>query len=159
MDMPITNADKRASALEFLKNHKTGVLATISPDGMPRARLLYYSCDDAFNVSFLTLSTTRKVSDLSSNQSAAFTVAAEEIPQSLQMEGKISDLTDSGTIDASLSKLTEHWLSNTTFGAPLTRLDTEGIIKYYRFTPTWIRWEDFTSGQKASDIITDFVAN
>jgi general stress protein 26 len=151
--MPETDLDKRKIALNFLKAHRTGVLATISPEGTPRARLVYYACDDSFAISFLTLASTRKVDDLAANQHAAFTVAVEEVPQTIQMEGTVTDLTATGTIDATLSKLTENWLSNPTYEAPLTRLDSGGI-NYYRFTPTWIRWEDFTSGHKTADVLT-----
>lgn len=153
-----TDSEKRKAALDFLTVHRTGVLATLSPEGVPHARLVYYACDNSFAIYFLTLKGTRKVSDLSSNQRAAFTVAVEEVPQALQIEGVVENITERATIDSTLSKLTENWLSNPSYGAPLTRFDTDSI-NYYRLTPTWIRWEDFTSGYKTADILTNIPAS
>lgn len=157
MDMPI-DPEKRKAALAFLKAHRTGVLATISPEGAPHTRLVYYACDDAFIIHFLTLKGTRKAVDLASHRQAAFTVAAEQVPQALELEGTVEDVTETATIDSTLSKLTENWLSNPSYGAPLTRFDAGSIITYYRLTPTWIRWGDFTSGHKTADVLTNISA-
>lgn len=155
--MADTDSEKRSAALAFLKAHRTGVLATISPEGVPHARFVYYACDDSFAVSFLTLADTRKVADLTNNNRAAFTIAVEEVPQTLQMEGTVTDMTESDLmtpdgIDSALSELTEKWLSNSTYRAPLTHFD-QAVVKYYRLTPTWIRWEDFTAAN-TSDVVT-----
>lgn len=150
--MPQT--DKKADALAFLMSHKTGVLSTISPEGTPRGRLVYYGAEDSFRISFMTLGNTRKVADLKANNKAAFTITDEVGHQTLQMEGTVDDLTETATIDDSLVRLTETWFSDKKYGAPLTRLDA-GVIRYYRFTPNVIRWGDFTSGERTADVITD----
>jgi general stress protein 26 len=148
-----TDPDKRKAALDFLKANKSGVLATLSPEGDPRARFIYYASDNAFNVYFLTMQETRKVEDLKVNQHAAFTVATEQTPQTLQIEGVIENTTESAIIDFPLIKLTENWLSNIVHGAPLTHIEL-GKLSYFKLKPTWIRWGDFTAHDN-KDVFTE----
>ncbi len=146
--------EKRDEALSFLVAHTTGTLATISSEGSPRARLVYYTCDDAFQVYFVTLANTRKVSDLTANPRAAFVVSEPEIPRTIQMEGTVTDLTDSATNDPLLSDLVHTLMSNKQYGPPLARFDTS-TLKFYRITPTWVRYGDFTFGQGSDAVLTE----
>ena len=152
----MTNDQKKQDALAFLKAHRTGVLATRSPEGAPRARLVYYSSDDDFNIYFLTLSTTRKADDLLVYDRAAFVVAAEDVPQTLQIEGVVKNLTETAIIDPAVRKLFENIKSNTTYYAPLTRFDP-GKIVFYGLTPTSVRWGDFTEGHASSEVLTELL--
>lgn len=149
--------EKRDDALTFLVGHVTGVLATHSTGvagGTPRARLVYYTCDDAFNVYFITLANTRKVEDLGKDPHAAFVVAEPEIPRTIQMEGIVTDLTESATIDPMLSDLMHTLMSNEHYGAPLARFDTS-TLKFYRLSPTWVRWGDFTFGHGTDKVLSE----
>ena len=143
----------RPAALAFLKSHRTGVLATLG-NGMPRARLVYYTGDDAFNVYFVTLANTRKAAELAANPHAAFVVAEESVPQTIQLEGTITDLTETATIDDTIATLVDTLMSNTAYNAPLTRFDP-AVVRFYRLTPSWIRWGDFTSGYGSSAVFSE----
>jgi uncharacterized pyridoxamine 5'-phosphate oxidase family protein len=151
MESTNTKNQKEKDALEFLKKHKTGVLATISPAGHPRARTIYYATDDAFNVYFVTLASTRKPEDFKAHERAAFTVSEEAVPQTVQMEGMVTDLTETATIDPVMVELTGKLMSNTTYFAPLTRFDTSKLL-FYRLKPEWIRWGDFTHGHTTEEV-------
>ena len=144
---------KREEALAFLIGHETGVLATASMLGESHARLVYYTCDDAFNVYFLTLKNTRKVSDLAANPRAAFVVSEAEVPRTLQMEGVVDDLTDTATIDPLVSDFIKRLMSHTKFGIPLARFDSSAV-RFYRIKPTWLRWGDFTFGDSTESVLT-----
>jgi general stress protein 26 len=144
---------KRDEALAFLWGHTTGTLATVSSEGRPHARLVYYTCDDSFNIYFITLANTRKAQDLTADPRAAFAVAEVETPKTLQMEGTVADLTDTATIDPVLANLVEVLMSNKNYGAPLTRFDTSAL-KFYRLTPDWVRWGDFTHGYGSDAVLT-----
>jgi general stress protein 26 len=151
------NADqerKREEALSFLVDHDAGVLATLSRQNEVSARLVYYTCDDAFNVYFLTLKDTRKVADLTANPQAAFVVSEMEIPRTIQMEGRVEDLTDSATVDPLLSDFVRRLRSHEKYGIPLTRLDASEL-KFFRLTPTRVRWGDYTFGQGTDAVLTD----
>lgn len=144
---------KRDEALSFLVNHDTGVLATASLTGEPHARLIYYTCDDAFNVYFITLKKTRKVADIAVNNKAAFVVSEEEIPRTLQLEGTVSDLSDTATVDPLLTDFVHRLLSHKKYGIPLFHFDG-GEFKFYKFTPTWVQWGEFTFGQGTDSVLT-----
>jgi general stress protein 26 len=144
---------KRDEALSFLVGHSTGVLATVSKEGKPRARLVYYASDDAFRVHFITLANTRKAEDLAAHSHAAFVVAEAAAPRTVQIEGAVEDLTDSATVDPMLADFVRMLMSNTRFGAPLARFDT-ATLKFYRLTPDWVRWGDFTFGRGTDTVLT-----
>ncbi len=148
--------DSRADAIDFLNQENIGVLATISPDGHPRARFMYYAADDQFNVYLLTYKNTRKVADLEGHYLAAFTVANELVPKSIQIEGTVADVTDEPTSDGIIKKLFERMHSNQEFGAPLTHFDSSGL-RFYKLSPTWVRFGDFTEGQKTDDVLKEIV--
>jgi general stress protein 26 len=146
--------EKREEALSFLVDHDAGVLATLSGTGELHARLVYYTCDDSFNVYFMTLKNTRKVSDVAFNPHVAFVVSEMERPRTLQIEGIVTDLTDSATLNPLLSDFIQRLMAHTKYGIPLAHFD-ESEIKFYRLTPDWVRWGDFTFGQGTDEVLTE----
>jgi uncharacterized pyridoxamine 5'-phosphate oxidase family protein len=144
---------KRDEAIAFLVDHEAGVLATVARSGEPHARLLYYACDDAFNVYFITLKSTRKVADIASNPHAAFVVSEMDMPRTLQMEGTVTDLTDTAVIDPLLINFVHKLMNGKRYGIPLAHFDGSEL-KFYRFSPHWVRWGDFTFGQGTDKVLT-----
>lgn len=142
------------NALSFLKKHSVGVLATLSPDSTPHARTVYYAADDSYNVFFFTLTSTRKVKDIAHDAHAAFVVSDENAPQTIQIEGTISDLTETATIDDVIRRLSDTSMKHGTHFAPLTHLDP-GKIVFYKLTPTWVRIGDFTDGVSSDASFTE----
>ena len=140
----------RLDALAFIKRHKTGVLSTVSAQGDARSRIVYYVCDEQFHIYFSTLASTRKVADLAGNHRASFVVATEDVPQTIQLEGVVSEITDEQKIERELAPLVEVLMSNTTFHLPTLKLD-QGEIKLMEFTPTWIRWADYAFAEKGTE--------
>ena len=143
----MTNDEVREVALEFLKKNKVGVLATISPEGGPHASLIYYVCDDSFNIYFSTLESTRKFDAISHNPRAAFTVATVDIPQTLQIEGDASEITGEEKIKDKLSNLIEILESNNTYYWPITKMGALRVV-LMKLTPTWVRWGNFALQQE-----------
>jgi general stress protein 26 len=141
-------------ALSFLLDHEAGVLATISRSGESRARLVYYTCDDAFNIYFITLKNTRKSHDLEANPQAAFVVSEMDMPRTLQIEGKVTDLSNTAVIDPLLSDFVHRLMAHQKYGIPLTHFDA-GELVFYRLTPDWIRWGDFTFGRGTDNVFTE----
>jgi general stress protein 26 len=147
-------AGKRDEALSFLTGHTTGVLATVSASGKPRARLVYYTSDDSFQVYFITLANTRKAADIAANPHAAFVVAETEAPRTLQVEGVITDLTETAEVDPMLSDFVRMLMSHTRFGVPLARFDASEL-RFYRLSPDWVRWGNFTFGRGTDAVLTE----
>ncbi len=144
---------EQSSARTFLKEHSLGVLATLSPDGAPRARSVYYAADDDCNIYFCTLAGTRKVADIAVHAQAAFVVSTSDAPQTVQLEGTITDLTETATITDEVRSLLDTLMEHGTHFAPLTHLDP-GKVAFYKLTPTWIRFGDFTDGFGADKSFT-----
>lgn len=74
-------------ALTFLQAHWTGVVSTISPQHTPHAAVVYYTALDDGTLYFATFTDTRKYQHIQRNPTVAFTVAAVEVPRTLQIEG------------------------------------------------------------------------
>jgi len=142
----------RGAALAFLRAQELGVLTTVSAEGDPRARLVYYAVGDDFSVYFVTHAQTRKALDLAHNPRASFVVADEAVPQTAQVEGTVTNLTDQTTVDPMLATLTERLLSNTVYGAPLMRFDPDTLL-YFRLIPHFVKWGDFTQGHTTDEVI------
>ena len=145
--------DARSSALAFLKAHKTGVLATLASKG-PRARTVYYACDHSFSIYFVTHGDTRKWEDLQADARAAFVVSDEHVPQTVQIEGAVTNLTKTALIEPALVDLTMVLLSNTNYFAPLTRFNPADMV-FLKLTPSWVRWGDFTSGAHTEEVLRE----
>jgi|SRR3989344_1057569 len=145
--------DAKTRALAFLKNNAVGTLATVSPEGMPRARTVHYVVTDSFEIFFLTLSGTRKVEDINGDHRAAFVVSDEDAPQTIQIEGTLVEQPDLTLIDPVVSGLMQTLMARGESFAPLTHLDA-GNILCYKLVPTWIRWGDFTHGEGSSEVFS-----
>lgn len=145
---------KTQESLSFLGSHAVGVLATLSPAGEPHARTVYYVSNSALEVFFLTLSGTRKVEDINDNHRAAFVVSDEVVPKTLQIEGIISELTDTAEIDTVVKKLMDIFTSKGEHFAPLAHLDS-GRVLFYKLSPEWVRWGDFTKSEGTDEAFTD----
>lgn len=144
---------KRDEALSFLVNHDTGVLATIARTGEPHARLIYYICDDSFNIYFITLKKTRKFDDLCANPRAAFVVSETEIPRTLQIEGTAADVSDTATLDPLVAGFIHRLMEHKEFGIPIAHFDPDQL-RFYKLTSTWVRWGDFTFGKGTDEVLT-----
>ncbi len=137
----------RRDAIAFLQKNTAGALATVGSDGSPHVRLVYYSCNDSFEIYFMTKRDSRKVEDIAGNPRAAFTISSQEVPQTLQIEGTASLVDIPAEPDAVLNALFERLASNKHFTAPITKMgDSELLL--YKIAPLWIRWGDFAFAQK-----------
>jgi general stress protein 26 len=145
---------RREEALSFLVNHDSGVLSTVSKEGKPRSRMVYYTCDDSFNIFFITLESTRKVADLKANPYASFIIAETDMPRTLQVEGTIHDVTDTETMNPMITSFIRSLSSpERKHGIPLEHLNA-ATIKLYRINPSWLRWGDFTFARGEDKVFT-----
>lgn len=148
---------EREKGLDFLKKRSVGTLATLADAGGPRARTVHYVVNDSFEIFFLTLSGTRKVEDINHDHRAAFVVSDVEAPQTLQLEGVLVEQPDTLLADSGLKGLLDVLMKNGARFAPLTHLDA-GKVLFYKITPTWIRWGDYTDGAGSERVFTEISA-
>jgi nitroimidazol reductase NimA-like FMN-containing flavoprotein (pyridoxamine 5'-phosphate oxidase superfamily) len=146
--------DVRETALQFLKAHTAGVLATVQ-DGKPHASAVYYVADENFNIYFLTLLSSRKFQSLKGNPSVAFVVGAQDVPQTLQIEGTATELTHDDDKQAHIAELTQALTSNPHYYAPLTQLDQSDVVMVW-IKPSWVRWGDYAAAQSGTaNVLTE----
>lgn len=145
--------DIRQAALSLLKSRTAGVLATVSPEGTPHARTIYYSSDDNFEIFFMTLTNTRKADDVRNEKQVAFVVSDEEGPKTIQVEGIITELTDTAVIDPIIVDLLNTFMTNGEPTAPIAHLHASPV-SYFKITPTWVRYGDFSHGQGEENVFS-----
>lgn len=149
--------DPRTDALAFLKRHKTGILASVSRDYKPHASLVNYVCDDKFNIYFMTLRTSRKFDALSAHSEVAFTIATEDVPQTLQIEGKAMDISSSDEAGRKKDELFEALNKNPSFYPPISKMDTADTAIIW-IQPYWIRWADYAFAEDGNSNIWKEIA-
>lgn len=144
--MNIDKYDSKEKVYKFLQEHAVAVLSTVSLDNIPSAAPIYFVPDEELNLYFMTKSDTVKAQNIenSDNDSAvAITVVDPEFPLTVQARGTISENND----PKYFGKLTElnalqkagfHW------PPPLSKIQSEGFLLFYKFTPTWLRIADFS---------------
>lgn len=140
--------DARTAALQFLKSHTAGVLATVH-DGKPHASAVFYVADDHFNIYFLTLLSSRKFQALKGNPSVAFVIGSQDVPQTLQIEGTAMELTHEDDTSAHMPDLMQALTSNPNYYAPITQLDRSQVVMVW-IKPSWVRWGDYAAGENGT---------
>ena len=145
-----TAADARYKAQQFLATHKEGVLATIGPDGNPQASLVYYIVDEDFSIHLLTLSASRKYMNVQKRPNVAFTVAETEVPQTVQIEGVIEEVSvDTSAAQDKVATLMQVLTSGSHY-PPLTKMNPARVA-LLRITPSSVRWGDFAYAEHGTE--------
>ena len=124
--------------LEFLRQHRLAVQASVSAAGAPQAAIVGYAITDRFEIVFDTIDSTRKATNLRHNRRLALVIggwlAGDE--RTVQYEGIADE--PSG---AELEPLKQVYYGAYPDGPG--RLSWPGLI-YVRVRPTWIRYSDYT---------------
>jgi general stress protein 26 len=123
--------------LEFLRQHRLAVQASVFATGGPQAAVVGFAITDRFEIIFDTLDSTRKVPNLRQNPKLALVigglVAGDE--RTVQYEGIADE--PSGT---ELERLTKVYYD--VFPDGPGRRSWPGLV-YVRVRPTWIRYSDY----------------
>jgi hypothetical protein len=123
--------------LEFLREHRLAVQASVSAAGVPQAAVVGCAVSDRFEIVFDTLDTTRKAENLRQNRRLALVIggliAGDE--RTVQYEGLADE--PSG---AELERLKQVYYGVYPDGP--SRVSWPGLM-YVRVRPTWIRYSDY----------------
>jgi general stress protein 26 len=124
--------------LDFLREHRLAVQATVSETEGPQAAVVGFAITDEFEIVFDTLASTRKAHNLRLNPKIALVIggvaAGEE--RTAQYEGIADE--PSGV---ELERLKQVYYASYPDGP--SRLSWPGLI-YVRVQPTWIRYSDYS---------------
>jgi hypothetical protein len=129
----------RYDVLQFLREHRLAVQASVAPAIAPQAAVVGFAVSDDFEIVFDTLDHTRKAQNLRRNPRIALVIGGltggDE--RSVQYEG-IADEPQG----AELQRLKELYFDRFPDGP--ARQHWQGLI-YIRARPTWLRYSDYNS--------------
>jgi pyridoxine/pyridoxamine 5'-phosphate oxidase len=133
----------RNELLSFLRQHRLGVLSTVSPTGEPEAAVVGIALTDDLEIIFDTLDTTRKTVNLRRSPKIAFVIGWDgEI--TVQFEGIADE-----PIGVELDRLKEAYFAVYPDGR--ARQAWKGIT-YFRVRPHWVRYSDFNPPGKIIEL-------
>jgi general stress protein 26 len=123
--------------LEFLRQHRLAVQASVFASGGPQAAVVGFAITERFEIIFDTLDSARKVPNLRQNPKLALVIGGL-LPgdeRTVQYEGIADE--PSGE---ELERLTKVYYG--VFPDGLSRRSWPGLV-YVRVRPTWIRYSDY----------------
>jgi len=136
--------------LEFMREHRVAVEASVSVGGHAQAAVVGIAVTDRFEVVFDTLESTRKAGNLRSNPRLALVIGGMNLgdERTVQFEGIADE--PSGV---ELERIKQAYYKAYPDGP--SRLHWPGLI-YVRVRPTWIRYSDYN---KTPPQILEFTAD
>ena len=129
---------ERDKLLTFMRQELYAVQASVSALGAPQAALVGVVVSETFEVFFDTLAGSRKTINLRQNSAAAMVIgiAASGSERTVQLEGVAEE-----PRGEDLERLLELYFAR--FPDGRTRQRSSGIT-YWRVSPTWLRYSDFS---------------
>lgn len=124
----------RSDILEFLRQNRLGVVATVGPQGEPQAAVMGLAVTPQLELVFDTLASTRKVANLRRDGRVAVAVGWSD-ERTVQLQGVADEPTGE-----ELERIREAYFA--AFPDGRERLRWEGIL-HVRVRPTWIRFTDY----------------
>jgi len=142
------NVPTRKDVFNFLTKHSVAVLATVSEKHAPHASAMYFVVDEELNFFFLTKSSTRRFLHIQTNDQVAIVVSANNSPQSVQIEGKASIISDPWQQRNIVNQVAEKSASQgKKFWPPPVSQLQDGEIAILKVTPTVCCYCDFFGGE------------
>jgi uncharacterized pyridoxamine 5'-phosphate oxidase family protein len=129
----------RNDLLIFLRQHRIGVLATISESGAPESAVVGIAVTDGLELVFDTLNNTRKCRNLRRNPNISFVIGWDD-EITVQYEG-IADEPKG----EELARLKQIYFAAYPDGP---RRESWPGMTYFRVWPKWVRYSDFNAGGK-----------
>jgi hypothetical protein len=128
-----------ASLLEFMRQHRLAVQASVSTASAPQAAVIGYAVTERFEIVFDTLDASRKGQNLRRNNRIALVIGGlvDGEERTVQYEG-IADEPSGAELDRLKQVYYAAWPDGP------DRLSWPGLT-YVRVRPTWIRFSNFNA--------------
>ncbi len=139
----------KQEALEFLRSHNVGVLATVDSSGQPFVSPIYYHSGEEFTMFFITARNTHKALNIKHNSRVAFTVGFGPEYISVMIRGKIS-ASSSDEENQVLPNLIEKPDKGNGFDWPVRKLEDfkEQNMALYKIVPDEVTFLNINSKQE-----------
>lgn len=130
-----------------------GVISTVNEEAKakPQSATVYYVCNDALDVFFVTRSSSRKYKNIQANSSVSFVITDEHPPKTIQLEGTATEVTDPDEqikyYDMLMARVTENNPM-----PPVTQI-AAGELVFLKMTTTWARFGDFEVTKEGNKFI------
>ena len=132
---------KQKIIMDFIKNEKLAVLATVTIDGKPEAAVMAFSEKDNFELIFQTPNDSRKYANLKKNPNVAVAYGWDlEKNITVQYEG-VAKEAQGGEIN----ECREIHSRKSQISAEYANIPEN---KYFKVIPKWIRYWDFKTDEK-----------
>lgn len=150
----MTTDGLRRKALGYLRNHQVLTLATVGSNG-PAAASLFYACDGALNLYFLSDPASQHCLNLEADPRVAVTVHGDQDDwrriQGLQLSGTARQVTDPDELRHARAIYTSRFPFVGELARSADALNQELAerlqdARLYRITPQRVRWIDNTVG-------------
>lgn len=142
--MPVDIIQSRERILEFLGDHKVGVLATADATGKPHAATVYVTHDQQLNMYFVTKRETQKCRNLTANPRAAIAIYDAATQTTVQVEGNVTEITDQAQSDRVFAEVQRTVMHTSTSGVPPTSKMAAGSYVTYKLESPNARMATFT---------------
>lgn len=119
--------------LDFIKEHKIGVIATVSSRNRPEAAVIEFGETDDFELIFDAFENSRKIQNVKQNNRVAFVIGWDE-DITVQYEGEAFELTGD-----ELEKYKKTYLAK---NPAVAKWEDVEEIKFFKVIPKWIRYSD-----------------
>jgi pyridoxine/pyridoxamine 5'-phosphate oxidase len=130
------NDSNKAKVYNFMREHRLGVLATVTSNSLPQAAVVGIAVRENMEVLFATYDESRKAHNLKMNPRVALVVGWES-GKTVQYEGEAEELSR-----AELEAFERNEFASVPSLAKYVR-ENEG--KYYKLKPNWIRYLDVST--------------
>lgn len=155
MNLMDQHNERKKVAFDFLKSHKTAVIATTSASEGPQASTVYYVIDSDFSLYFLTGDATKKFKNLAENNKIAFVVGTGPELVTIQGGGRAERLKHPYTDDIIL-RMSENLSLKESRYWPIFKLP-EGAIYVFKIHPEWMIMVNLDIERSEKDYKEDFI--
>jgi pyridoxine/pyridoxamine 5'-phosphate oxidase len=145
----------RQNVKDFLAANPLGVISTVGETGKPWGAAVYFVVDDAFDILFITRSTTAKSQNLSIDPRAAFTVANMSAQREIQAYGTVSQVSPGDEAQQVFDRIGQI-NTGTDQAPPFVRL-AGGPQLVYRLRPSYMRFSDFSTEKQPNDYVNQII--
>lgn len=135
------------SVTTFIKSNRLAVIATVAPNGIPEAALVYYGWDQDLKIDCCTYNTSRKFQNIQTNNKVALVIGQEVKAVELQLQGTAEIVTDKSKkadmMDKYAKKATEN--RDSIYFPPLLSLTAESPMEFIQISIEWFKYSVFES--------------
>lgn len=124
---------KKKLILDFIKQHTLAVISTVTPGRRPEAAILEFGETNNLELIFDALSNSRKYQNLQTNKKVAVVIGWDK-DITVQYEGRATELEGK-----ELEECKGVYFSK---NPRAKKWETVPEIRYFKVTPTWIRYSD-----------------